>query len=327
MATLYSANNLKIKNSFLSRKTKRIIFYILMLALPLIQFAIFYVYVNFKSIGMAFMEYPKFDFFGENGKFVGFKNFGIVFDILKARPYLLTNSLTLAFFMLCVAMPLAIFFSFYVYKKRLFHGFFKVVLFLPQIISGVVFATIIYGFFGALSQATPYTQINPFEGTTMSPDYVRTMLIAFTVWMSFGVNVLLFTGAMNNINPSLVEAAELDGCNAFREFIHVTFPSIFPTIVSFVIITISGIFVNQMFLMEFPGVSMNQHTIGYFLYSNAQNTSNAIYLQSDIIDPYNDKELFAYPILSAFSLLITLVLLPVTLVIKKLLNKYGPSTK
>lgn len=325
MATLYSANNLKVRNSFLSRKTKRIIFYSLMLVLPLVQFAIFYVYVNFKSISMAFMEYPMYDFFGESGAFVGFKNFGIVFDILKARPYLLTNSLILAFFMLCVAMPLAILFSFYVYKKRFLHGFYKVILFLPQIISGVVFASIIYGFFSALSLTSGNTQINPFNQTLMSPAYVRTMLIAFTVWMSFGINVLLFTGAMNNINPSLVEAAELDGCNAFREFIHVTFPSIFPTIVSFVIITVSGIFVNQMFLMEFPKVDEAQHTIGYFLYKNAQNPNNGLFY-TDVVDVENDTA-FAYPILSAFSLLITAVLLPVTLIIKKLLNKYGPSTK
>lgn len=323
MASLYAETNLKIKESKLSRKSKRVLFYILMLALPIIQFCIFYIYVNFKSISMAFLEYPDFDFWGKNPSFVWFKNFKTVFGILKTYPSLLTNSLTLAFFSLFVGMPLAILFSFYIYKKRLFHGFYKVILFLPQIISGVVFALIVSNFFGALEHVVGDENLNPFASTLYSNNYVHAMLILFTIWMSFGVNVLLFTGAMNNINPSLVEAAELDGCNAIREFFHVTFPCVFPTIVSFVIITLSGIFINQMYLMEFREVAadMDNLTIGYFLFINANDTSNGYFYNG------GSDRIFAYPVLSAFSLLITVVLLPVTLIVKKLLNKFGPNTR
>ncbi|MCQ3034882.1 MAG: sugar ABC transporter permease [Bacilli bacterium] len=322
MPKLYAETNLQYKSSKLSRKNKRLIFYILMLALPLIQFCIFYIYVNFNSIAMAFMSYKNMK--GDGATFVGFKNFLTVFDIIKEKPHLLTNSLILAFFMLGVAMPLAILFSYYIYKKRFLHGFYRVVLFLPQIVSGVVFAIIVGLIFGAIALKTESNTINAFDGQSLaSPGYTRTMLIMFTVWMSFGVNVLLFTGAMNNINPSLVEAAELDGCNTIHELIHVTIPAIFPTIVSFVIITVSGIFVNQMFLMDFNTIRSDQYTIGYFMYYQAQNANNGLATTKGNLN----NGIYSYPVLSALSIMITVVLLPLTLGIKKLLNKFGPSTR
>ena len=232
--------------------------------------------------------------------------------------------------MLLVALPLAILFSYYLYKNRFLHKFFKVILFLPQIVSGVVFAMITTLFIGAIEMVlikngSVTSAFNPFGNSPLLANQRLVALIIFTVWMSFGVNVLLFSGAMANINPSLVEAAELDGCNVIQEFFHVTIPSIFPTIVSFTIVTVSGIFVNQMFLMEFAqAVGTDCYTIGYYLYYQAKNSSLG---GPDLGGLYDLTTTQPFPVLSALSLLITIVLLPATLLIKKALNKLGPSTR
>ena len=193
---------------------------------------------------------------------------------------------------------------------------------MPQIISGVVFAIILKNVFGGLVITTGNPAADLLS-TTAGVDTNRTVLIIFSVWMSFGVNVLLFSGAMSAINPSLVEAAELDGCNTIHELIHVTIPAIFPTIVSFVIITVSGIFVNQMFLMDFNTIRSDQYTIGYFMYYQAQNANNGLATTKGNLN----TGIYSYPVLSALSIMITVVLLPLTLGIKKLLNKFGPSTR
>ena len=308
-----------------SRYWKRLGFYVLLLALPLLQFLIFYVYVNAKSIGMAFFTYEaNADSLGYTTKFVWFDNFKEVFKLLADRPHLIVNSLRVFFFQTFLALPLALIFSFYVYKKRFASGFFRVVLFLPQIISSTVFAII---FFYFTDQAVPSMISDWFGKETIgilsNTDTQLTTLLIFTVWMSFGVNVLLFTGSMNGINNSLVEAAELDGCNTIHELIHVTIPAIFPTIVSFVIITVSGIFVNQMFLMDFNTIRSDQYTIGYFMYYQAQNANNGLATTKGNLN----NGIYSYPVLSALSIMITVVLLPLTLGIKKLLNKFGPSTR
>lgn len=315
MARVYSENFLPKKTSLLSRDKRRLIFYILILVLPLAQFALFYIYVNFNSIIMAFQEYSGGGEAGYQTAFT-FNNFKAVFDLLGERPELITNSLILFCFEVFLGLPLALIFSYYIYKKRLWSPFFRVALFLPQIISGVVFAIILKNVFGGLVITTGNPAADLLS-TTAGVDTNRTVLIIFSVWMSFGVNVLLFSGAMSAINPSLVEAAELDGCNSVQEFFHVTIPSIFSTITSFVIVGVAAIFVNQMFLMHFSIGDHRLDTVGYFLYYQSKGT--------DFIS--TDPNYLSYPELSAFGLLITAVLFPVTMGIRKLFEKYGPSAR
>lgn len=304
-------NNL-LKNT---RYTKRLFFYICVLALPLLQFAIFYLYVNFDSIILAFQSYEIAPNGGYVSSFAGFKNFKNVFDILRNKPQLLENSLILFFFEFCVGIPLALMFSYYIYKHRLFAGWFRVFLFLPQIISATVFVIIVKILLGEAFTGSnlPDLLINAKVATR------RATLIFFTLFMSFGVNVLLFTGAMTSIPPSLIEASELDGCNPIQEFVNVTLPCIFPTIVSFIIMTIGTIFTHQMFLFTFAFNDDKLSTIGYFIYSQAQASAGGL------VPSRNDVA--SYSTLSAFSLLITLILFPLTLGVRKFLMRFGPSTK
>lgn len=306
----------KRKTSLLknSRYTKRLLFYICILALPLLQFAIFYIYVNIDSIILAFQHYEIVDGgVGYKVSFAGFENFKNVFKIFVDKPQLIENSMILFVVEFFIGIPIALLFSYYIYKQRLFAGFFRVFLFLPQIISGTVFVIVVKAL---LSTAFPGSGL-PDILIHATIDVRRTTLLIFVLFMSFGTNVLLFTGAMTNIPPSLVEASQLDGCNPVQEFIFVTLPCIFPTIVSFVIMTIGTIFTNQMYLFTFAFQDDGLSTIGYFIYSEAQNIYGGLVPSSEKVSSYST--------LSAFSLLITLVLFPVTLGVRKLLLKFGPS--
>lgn len=297
------------------RRNKRILFYVCVLALPLIQFAIFYLYVNIDSLMLAFQHYEnKIGELGYNVTFAGFDNFVNVFNILKNKPQLLENSLTLFVVELLIGIPLALLFSYYIYKRRFMGGIFRVLLFLPQIISGTVFVIITKVL---LTEALPYYGFINLLDTKI--DITRFTLIAFTLFMSFGTNVLLFTGAMTNISPSLIEASELDGCNPIQEFFNVTIPCIFPTVITFIIMIISSIFVNQMYLFTFSLSNDRLSTIGYFIYQQSQATGGGLV-------PDNNN-VASFSTLSAFSLLITLVLFPLTMGVRKLLTKFGPSAK
>ena len=307
----------KNKNSIFrnSRYMKRLIFYICVLALPLLQFLIFYLYVNFDSIILAFEHYEIKDGGGYVASFAGFENFKNVFTILKNKPQLLENSLILFVCEFFIGIPLALLFSYYIYKHKLFAGWFRVLLFLPQIISGTVFVIITKIL---LTDAFPSSHL-PDLLVNAKVATRRATLIIFTLFMSFGTNVLLFTGAMTSIPPSLIEASELDGCNPIQEFFNVTIPCIFPTIISFIIMTIGTIFTNQMFLFTFAFQDDKLATIGYFLYSQSQSTAGGLYPSRN--------DVASYGTLSAFSLMITIVLFPLTLGVRKLLTRFGPSTR
>ena len=123
------------KSNMQSRKVKNLIFYICMMALPIIQLGIMYFGVNINSILLAFKT---FDY--DNARYVysGFDNFVQVWkDFTQSElivRYALPNALIVFALHLFVTTPLGLIFSFYVYKKFPFSKTFRVILYLPSII-------------------------------------------------------------------------------------------------------------------------------------------------------------------------------------------------
>ena len=101
------------KRKYNTRKTKQLTYYCLILALPILQFCFFWVYVNFSSLTMAFNSYKD----GPNGyisTFVGFENFAVAFKKLGESTYLISNSMKYFVLHVLVGIPLALLFSFYI---------------------------------------------------------------------------------------------------------------------------------------------------------------------------------------------------------------------
>ena len=300
----------------LNRSQKRMIFYILMIALPVLQFAIFYIYVNFSFILLAFQKYS---FAPDNLSYIVefglIENFAAVFDVLKNDTSSMIWTSILAYLVsLLISTPLALIFSYYLYKRYFMSGIFKVMLFLPQLLSAVV-----------LTILCKYVANNVFNALTGqaglldNPDTKLGTVLFYSVWVSFGTNVLIYSGSMSGISDSVVESAQLDGATGIKEFIYITMPMIFPTFATFLITGVAGIFSNQLNLYTFfQNRDMSIKTVGYFLYVQA--------LESDLVGKNNGVITFmSYPQVSAFGLLITVIVFPVVLILRRLLEKYGPN--
>jgi len=295
-------------------KKRKLAFYLVMSALPLIQFCIFYLYVNVNSVLMSFQRY---DYKAGAYLGLGFDNFARVFrDIKTAADIQLAfkNSFILYAFALGIGTTLSVLFSYYMYKKAAGSRVFKIALFLPSILSAVALVTL-YRYFVELGIPAVWKLVfnKEIPGLIFVPETRFQTILFFSIWTGFGTTVLMYTGAMGSINESVVEAAKLDGAGAFRELIHVTLPSIYHTLVTFIIMGIAGLFLNQMNVFTFYGVlaPTDVYTIGYFIFRNTQ---------------ANTATLADYPYIAAFGILLTVVLVPVALTVKKLLEKFGPST-
>ena len=124
---------------------KKLLFYCCLIVLPLIQYMLFYVYVNFNSLLIAFSSYDKIS---NTSAFAGIDNFKEVIDTffhsVESRNFGIRfrNSVTDYLIRTIVGTGGALFFSYYIYKKKLGGGLFKVILFLPQIIPGIVLISI-----------------------------------------------------------------------------------------------------------------------------------------------------------------------------------------
>ncbi len=313
------SNNKSLTNRQLTEKNKKLIFYLIMVIPLILQVAVFYVYINVSNILLAFNTYEFIEGVGEVSRFAGLENFKFVLNMLFSAENIgmINMSLLMYFFILLVVTPLTVFFSYYIYKNYMASEFFRIMLFMPQVVSAVVM-TLLYSYF----VGDIYREVFGATTSLLKAKGYQTVLtvIVYTLWMGFGSNILLCSGAMSGINDSIVEACHLDGCNAIKEFWYITLPSIYTTLTTFIVIDIAGIFVNQMHLFTFYGETASTYmpsvSIGYFMYLQTYKSPG---LSS------NGSAWLTYPQISALGLIITAVVLPLTLLIRKAMEKFGPS--
>lgn len=305
--------NVAKSGKMLRGKQKDMIFYCLMLIIPIAQFCIFYIGVNINSILLAFKNV---DLIEQTASWT-FGNFKSVWAELIGTTNMLDRAKTsiLSYgIILCVGTPLGLLFSYYIYRKLPLSGAFRVILFLPSIISAIVMVTM-FRFF--VERAIPafvnkYFEPNePIAGLLANPDTRFATIMFYNIWIGFGTSVLMYANGMRNISPDVIESAHLDGATGFKEFWHICLPMIFPTISTFLITGLAGIFTNQLNLYSFYGNSApgNVQTFGYYLYAS---TKNAVSVSD-------------YSPLSALGIMMTIVVVPLTLGLRYVLEKFGPS--
>lgn len=303
---------LKTKGGLSAKKRNQLMFYIAILSLPILQTLVFYIYVNFNSFVLAFQEYDvslgEYKFVGfatlkkvftlEHSVFSGF-NFGLVIK---------NTAIAWGVGIIFSTIP-CILFAYYIYKKHVGSNAFKVILYLPHIIPHLVFI-IIYKYY--MNDLLPKLGIVPIGFWIKDVEWERFYYL-FCNWMfGFGTGVLVYSGAMASISDSIIESAQLDGITPAKELIYIVLPMIWGTFVTILVSSLVSFFTNDGNGYAFKGAQFNKQlqTLGYFMYNGTVNGGMP-----------------AYPVLSAFGLLVTAIAVPVTMLTRHLLTKYGPRTE
>ena len=315
----------KTRKRLIMENKQRAIFSLIMLAVPILHFLVFYLYINLSSFALAFQKYEILSGVGLVTSFAKLDNFknalGQLFSINGWS--MIKNSLIFEAINLFFVTPLTLIFSFYIYKKCFMSKFFKVMLFMPYILSEIIVATLyrcmmndvipqIMSEWFHVADPTKY-QLLTEESTK------RGTAIVFNIIMWFGINSLIYSSSMEDVNVSMSEAAQLDGANVAQEFIYVTVPTIFPTIVTLFTVALAALFTDQfrMFSLYKYNEVGSLENIGHFLYMEASRVGKTTGGgQSTTNNTYGS--------LSAMGLLLSFVVIPLTLVTRRLLNKYGP---
>lgn len=303
----------------LKERERDLIFYVIMMAWPVVQFCIFYIGVNFNSFLMAFQ---RLTMEGEVSEWTFEVMHEAITKILgwdgtKNFVNAAGRSFQAYGIGLFIGTPLGLLFSYYIYKKLPFSGLFRVLLFMPSIISGIVMVAM-FKFF--VQDAVPIISEELF-GVKMkygwlsgrSPaDTKFATIMFFNTWAGFGGGVLMYSNAMSGTSQEVVESAHLDGAVGIREFIYITIPAIYPTLSTFLITGVAGIFTNQAGLFSFYGQSadVKLRTYGYEMYIRTLAAGD---------------NMSQYPLLSAMGMWMTIVAVPTTLFVRWALEKFGPS--
>lgn len=292
-----------------SIKKNQNIFLFFLLLFPTIQFIIFYLIVNANSLLMSF----KTNLGTSEEMFVWFSNYEKVikgiFETKEIVP-LIKNSLLQFLIGYLAGMPIHIMVAYAIFKKIPFSGFLKIMLFLPTMITSMVFVVcgrmiinevfpIVFG-----DSAIGLLQEGTIEG-------FWTVLI-FGCWHGFAGGLIIYLGAMGSISKDVLEYCELEGMNSLQELWYIVVPLIFPTIITYTVVGLSTIFTNYGHYLSFYQERLPEiyQTVGYYFIVMSKRDAASSTL---------------YPYLSAMGILFSLVVAPITILVKNLLEKYGPS--
>lgn len=266
---------LKINLKTNSRKFKSTLFVFCMLAFPVIHFFVFWLWANIDSVFLAFQN--------NIGEWVWFENIKWVFESFSKNPYLnmteaLKNTLIFFFWNLVVEMPIAVLLAYLFYKKMPGSIVFTVCLYLPCLISETVMTAVFKSFVGVdgpfalLLKSVGKNWTYPFA----SDKTALPAILVYNIWTGYGLNIILFRGAMSRIPKELFEVASLDGATSKVELTQIIIPLIWPTLSTMLILAVAGIFSASGPILLFTKGEYGTMTIGFSMFMQYKEYNNVV---------------------------------------------------
>ena len=204
---------------------------LLMIAPQLIGFFVFSLYPV-----IWLFKYSLYDFDGITAKFIGLENFVRIFTRDAAYWVSVINTIIIAYGKLIVEIPLALIVALALSASGTkFKKMFSVGFYLPRI-TGVVVNCMIFTFLfstfnGTVNNALMHLHIISEPVNWFATKWTALFVIMLeSLWSGFASNVLLFMAGVQNISEDVIEAAQIDGANAFQSFWKITLPMLAPVI-------------------------------------------------------------------------------------------------
>ena len=215
----------------------------LLLAPGLIVFGMFTVYPIFRLLWMSFCDWSFATMLDQ--PFIGLENYRAVFgdDVFWT---VFVNSIVYTLVTVPGQMILGLFTAVLINGVKRFSVTFRVINYLPVITSWVIASLVfryIFNTEGLLNYfLTRIIQITPSNVRWLDTRWSGlTVAMILGIWKGVGWNMVVFLAALQQVPQDLYEAAEIDGCGAWKKFVSVTLPSIRGTILfALIMLTIGG---------------------------------------------------------------------------------------
>lgn len=216
--------------------------YIYLMLLPVIAYYALFHYGPMYGLLIAFKDYSLADGVW-NSPWVGFAHFH---DFFNNHFFwrLIRNTLMINLLELLFAFPAPIILALLLNELRsiLFKRVVQTISYLPHFISIVVVVGMMVDFVardGMINNLLGWFGIEPIA-FLQEPQWFRPLYISSGIWQGIGWGSIIYLAAMSTIDPSLYDAARIDGANRWRQTLNVTIPGIMPTIVILLILSIGS---------------------------------------------------------------------------------------
>ncbi|HHV99648.1 MAG TPA: sugar ABC transporter permease [Clostridiaceae bacterium] len=215
-----------------------------LMLLPGVLCTLVFSYVPMAGIVMAFQKFvPVKGIF--KSEFVGLENFKYMLSLPNIYS-VLWNTVFIAVMKIIAGMVFPIIFA--LLLNEVANDFFKrsvqTIIYLPFFLSWVILGGILIDILspssGIVNQFLSYLGIEPIYFLGDSKWFPFTLIISDT-WKNFGYNTVIYLAALTGIDPTLYEAAIVDGAGRWKQTLHVTIPGIMSIVILMAVLSLGNV--------------------------------------------------------------------------------------
>ncbi|MBI0579960.1 sugar ABC transporter permease [Neobacillus cucumis] len=273
---------------------------------------LFILFLFIPIIYGTWMSLHNWDLLDPVHKFVGLANYAKIFDPSSYLNNIFFDGLKNTFQFVVYSVPLLVIVGLALALlvnslPNKFKGFFRTVYFIPYSVSVSVVAIIWLWMLdtnsGLINQYLQKMHVKGIPWLTDMP-WAWVSIVIATLWWTIGFNMVIFINALNDVSEELYEAGSLDGANRWQRFIHITLPSIKPTML-FVLIT-STI------------ASFNIYGQPFLMTRGGPGTSTKVLLMNIVDEAFKQRQLGTS---AAMSLLMALIIIIISVIQLKVTSR------
>ncbi|MBD2863923.1 sugar ABC transporter permease [Paenibacillus sp. IB182363] len=207
-----------------------------LLMLPGILYYLIFKYLPMYGVVIAFQNFS----IGRGvlgSKFVGMKHFVEFFVNTPDSWKLIRNTVMLNVYDLLFHFPAPVLLAllFHELRIRWFKRFVQTISYMPHFLSTVVIAGILVTFLSPSTGVVNHILVKWFGMEPILflglPEWFRTIYVGSEIWQRVGWGTILYLAAIAGIDPTLYEAAKIDGANRFQQIRHITFVGMVPVMI------------------------------------------------------------------------------------------------
>ncbi|GGD87746.1 ABC transporter permease [Paenibacillus nasutitermitis] len=242
-----------------------------LIALPGIIHFVLFRYVPMFGNVIAFQDYNIFSGI-KDSPWVGWKHFENMFTYAEFYR-IIVNTLLLGLYSLLFGFPAPLILALLLNEiaKTWFKRWVQTLLYLPHFLSWVIVGSIFINLLtqdGFLHMLFGWTGLPNTDYVTQT-EYFRSIIVGMGIWKEMGWGMIIYLAALSGINPSLYEAAKVDGAGRLRQMWSITLPSLMPAIVVLLLLRVGHVLdsnVEQVLIMLNPLVGDVGEVIDTYVY-------------------------------------------------------------
>ncbi|MEK3721527.1 ABC transporter permease [Paenibacillus sp. FSL H8-0034] len=203
-----------------------------LMVLPAFLVVLLFQYGPLPGLIMAFQQYKPWLGFTDS-PFVGLDQFAKMWEFPQSRQVIL-NTLIIASLKVLFQLIVPFVFALLLNEIRAigYKRTIQTMVYLPHFLSWVILGGILIDML-----STDGGMVNRILGAVFgiqpifflgNGDWFRFTIVVSDVWKDFGFATIIFLAALAGIDPSLYEAAVIDGCNRFKQVLYITIPGLIP---------------------------------------------------------------------------------------------------